>query len=109
MNYEKEIASILAAAWKNVSELGAVTVPAFIGGVLDYAMQVQQKKRLFSLSAFLLHCAAALFFGWVVNTWTVELGYSIDAAKAAGGVGGWIGVRISDLIIAAARSKLGLK
>ena len=109
MNDEKEAVSLAAGLWKYISELLPVMVPAFIGGLLDYARQIQQKIREFNFAALTLHCAAALFFGWVVNTWTVEMGYSVEAAKAAGGVGGWIGVRLADLIIAAARSKLGLK
>ncbi len=109
MNDEKEAVSLAAVAWKNVIELLPVMVPAFIGGLLDYARQIQQKIRKFNIAALCLHCAAAIFFGWVVNTWTVELGYSVEAAKASGGVGGWIGVRFADLIISAVRSKLGLK
>jgi hypothetical protein len=70
---------------------------AMLGGVVDYANKVMRGEKRLHLGAFVVHILSAVFFGWVVGTVVSGFDYAPDLVHAAGGVGGFLGVRVADL------------
>jgi len=77
----------------------AYIIPAAFGGFIDYLNQVQRKSKHWSCMSFLTHMLSALFFGWMAGVIAAEAGYSASVIAASGGFGGFLGVRLADLII----------
>jgi hypothetical protein len=73
-------------------------LPALAGGVVDYLNQLQRGSKTWSIAGFLIHLLSAVFFGWVTGTVTGGFDYSPNVVAAAGGMGGFLGVRIADLV-----------
>lgn len=73
-------------------------IPAFLGGVVDYVNQVQNGSKSWSWIGFLIHLVSAVFFGWVSGAIAAGLGYGVHLVAASGGIGGFLGVRVADLI-----------
>jgi len=73
-------------------------LPALTGGAVDYLNQVQRGDKKWSIYGFAVHLFSAIFFGWLVGTLTVALGYEAGVVAASGGMGGFLGVRAADLI-----------
>ena len=73
-------------------------VPALIGGVVDYLNQLQRGKKTLSILGIATHLLSAVFFGWMSGTAVGGLEYSPNMVAAAGGMGGYLGVRLADLI-----------
>ena len=74
-------------------------VPALIGGVVDYANQVIRGLREFQAMELFVHLLSAAFFGWMIGTTASGLGHVDSIVAAAGGLGGFLGVRIADIIV----------
>lgn len=74
-------------------------IPAAVGGLVDYLNQLQRGKKHWSLLGFIGHMASALFFGWLAGTLLFGFGYSEHLIAASGGMGGFLGVRLADLIV----------
>jgi uncharacterized membrane protein len=74
-------------------------LPAAIGGLVDYMNQVQNGKRKWQFFQFCIHIFSAAFFGWMVGSFVAELGYQQGFSSAAAGFGGFLGVRVADLLI----------
>lgn len=77
----------------------AYLIPAFIGGVVDFMNQVQRGDKRWSLFGFASHMLSAVFFGWFAGAVAFEFGYSPNMIAASGGLGGFLGVRLADLVI----------
>lgn len=75
-----------------------IAFPALIGGMVDYLNQMQKGVKKWNPLGFCVHLLSAIFFGWVTGTIVGELGYSLAAVSVGGGVGGFLGVRVADLI-----------
>ena len=87
---------LLAHAWETIG----LIIPALIGGVVDYLNQINNGKKSRSFFGFVVHGFSAMFFGWLAGSITMSLGYTeVHTISAAGGFGGFMGVRLSDLII----------
>ena len=81
-----------------LAKKGAILLPAFVGGLVDYLNQLQAGRKSFRISGLLIHLVSALFFGWAVGVSASELNYSADLVSVAGGAGGFLGVRVADLV-----------
>lgn len=77
----------------------AILMPALIGGLVDYLNQIQNGKRTWNLIDLSIHLLSALFFGWAAGVLAAEMQYSKDMISAAGGAGGFLGVRLADMFI----------
>lgn len=88
------IDAIVAALAKK----GAILIPALMGGLVDYLNQLQAGRKSYKFSGLLIHLVSALFFGWAVGVSAAELSYSKDFVSVAGGAGGFLGVRVADLV-----------
>jgi hypothetical protein len=77
----------------------AFMMPASIGGLVDYLNQLQRGSKAWSIMSFFSHMLSALFFGWLSGVMAAEAGYAEGAIAACGGFGGFLGVRLADLII----------
>lgn len=75
-------------------------LPAVAGGIIDYLNQVQKGSKKWSVTSFMVHLLSAVFFGWLVGTVAASLGYDAGLVAAAGGAGGFLGIRTADLIAA---------
>jgi hypothetical protein len=73
-------------------------LPPLAGGVVDYLNQLQKGGKRWSLKGFAVHLLSAVFFGWMVGAAAGGLGYEVSTVAAAGGMGGFLGVRFADLI-----------
>ncbi|MCP4930329.1 MAG: hypothetical protein GY918_14870 [Gammaproteobacteria bacterium] len=73
-------------------------VPAFIGGLIDYFNQLHKGTKAWSIFGFLMHLSSAFFFGWLCGLTAAGAGYTEDVVYAAGGMGGFLGVRVIDLV-----------
>jgi len=71
---------------------------ALCGGVVDYANQIYSGDKAFSVMSMLIHLLSAVFFGWVVGTAASGFGYGEDIIRGAGGLGGFLGVRVADIL-----------
>ena len=76
--------------------------PAAIGGILDYVNQLQRGSKNWNFTGFFVHLFSAIFFGWVTGMLAGGFDYDAQIIAAAGGIGGFLGVRIADLIVLAA-------
>ena len=74
-------------------------VPAAVGGFVDYINQVQRGSRQWEYFGFIVHLVSAIFFGWMTGMLAGGLEYDTQVVAAAGGIGGFLGVRIADLIV----------
>ena len=74
-------------------------IPAAIGGLVDYLNQLQRGCKRWSVGGFVGHMLSAWFFGWLAGTIVSAFGYGPDFVAASGGMGGFLGVRLADLII----------
>lgn len=72
-------------------------VPALLGGIIDYVNQLQSGRKSWAWTEFLVHLASAVFFGWLTGLTAGGLDYSVQIVAAAGGMGGFLGVRIADM------------
>lgn len=73
-------------------------LPPLAGGVVDYLNQVQQGNKKWSIFGFIVHLLSAVFFGWLIGSVAGGLEYQASVVAAAGGMGGFFGVRVADLI-----------
>lgn len=73
-------------------------LPALIGGIVDYFNQIQRGDKKWSYIGFFIHLLSAVFFGWLVGLAANGFGYNANLVGAAGGMGGFLGVRIADLL-----------
>ena len=73
-------------------------LPAILGGLIDYINQLQRGRKVWSILGFLIHFSSAIFFGWMSGTLAEGLGYTPDVVAASGGMGGYLGVRLADLL-----------
>ena len=73
-------------------------LPPLVGGVVDYLHQIASGKKTLSFIGLAVHMVAALFFGWLCGTIAAGLEYSVNLVYAAAGLGGYLGVRVADLI-----------
>ena len=83
----------------HIGELVAYWIPALAGGVVDYLNQINRGDKRWSFLGFATHLCAAMFFGWCAGNVIYGLGYPGGVVAASGGIGGFLGTRISDLII----------
>lgn len=74
-------------------------IPAAIGGLVDYLNQLQRGCKKWSFKGFIGHMLSAWFFGWLAGTIISGFGYGSDFVAASGGMGGFLGVRLADLIV----------
>lgn len=74
-------------------------IPAVSGGVVDYLNQIQKGSKEWSFTGFAIHLSSAMFFGWLIGTIAGSLGYDGGLVAAAGGVGGFLGIRSIDLVL----------
>lgn len=81
-----------------VADMSIYWLPALIGGVVDYLNQVQKGDKRWSLLGFVLHLFSAVFFGWLAGLAVQGLGYNSPMVGAAGGVAGFLGIRMADLV-----------
>lgn len=77
----------------------AYILPAIAGGIVDYLNQIQRGDKNWSIIGFLVHMLSALFFGWFAGSLAAEMGYSSNIIASCGGLGGFLGVRLADLVI----------
>lgn len=77
----------------------AYFIPAAFGGFIDFLNQVQRGAKKWDCMSFLTHMLSALFFGWLAGVFAAESGYTAGIIAASGGFGGFLGVRLADLII----------
>ena len=47
---------------------------------------------------FTVHLLSAVFFGWVCGSIAAGLGYGVHVISASSGIGGFLGVRVADLV-----------
>jgi hypothetical protein len=73
-------------------------IPAFAGGIVDYLNQLQKGTKKWSCFSFMTHVSSALFFGWVCGSIASGMNYSVDIVASSGGMGGFLGVRVADLL-----------
>lgn len=73
-------------------------IPALIGGTIDYLNKIHRGDKRWSVGGFVVHLSSALFFGWIAGTLAGGLGYDMNIVAACGGMGGFFGVRMADLI-----------
>ena len=73
-------------------------LPALIGGFVDYCHQVQKGEKKWSIYGFCLHLLSAVFFGWITGIAIGDFGYNDGVIAASAGIGGFLGVRVADLI-----------
>ena len=72
-------------------------LPALLGGIIDYINQLQSGRKSWAPAEFVAHLASAVFFGWLTGLTASGLGYNVEIVAAAGGMGGFLGVRIADV------------
>jgi len=73
-------------------------IAPFVGGLLDYWHQVQTGQRKPTLWSFVLHVGMAMFFGWICGLCAKGGGWGYEWSLAAAGLGGFLGVRLADLL-----------
>ncbi len=83
---------------RQIIDTSGFWLPPLIGGLVDYLNQVQRGDKKYSLFGFAIHLLSALFFGWFTGTIVAGFEYSVNIVAAAGGMGGFLGVRVADLI-----------
>ena len=81
-----------------VVESAGYWLPALMGGVVDYCNQVQKGEKKWSIYGFGVHLLSAVFFGWLTGVAMGDFGYGAGVIAASGGIGGFLGVRVADLI-----------
>lgn len=72
--------------------------PPLVGGIVDYVNQLVRGDKHWSLGEFCVHVGSAVFFGWLSGMAAQGLGYEAGLIGAAGGMGGFLGVRLADLV-----------
>lgn len=72
--------------------------PAAVGGLVDYLNQLLQNSAPWHWGQFFVHMISAIFFGWMVGTLVSGFDYPGSVVAAAGGMGGFLGVRVADLL-----------
>lgn len=77
----------------------AIYAPAILGGLVDYINQLSTGKRRWSALGFCVHIMSAGFFGWLIGMTASGLEYDIQLVSASSGMGGFLGVRVADLIV----------
>lgn len=82
----------------HLSEVVVSVLPALLGGIVDYINQIQDGEKSWSWCGFLIHIISAVFFGWLCGAIAAGMGYGIHIIAATGGIGGFLGVRVADLI-----------
>ena len=92
---ESELERIIASIADNT----IYWLPGLVGGIVDYVTQIQQGRRNWELGGFILHLASSIFFGWLLSKGAAGLEYNNDMVGAMGGFGGFLGVRVSEIII----------
>jgi hypothetical protein len=73
-------------------------LPALLGGLVDYFNQLIKGHKKWSKGGFFVHLSSALFFGWMCGSTADGLEHSPHIIAAAGGMGGFFGVRVADLL-----------
>ena len=81
-----------------VAESMGYWLPALIGGIVDYFNQLQRGDKTWSVFGFAIHLMSAVFFGWITGIAIADFGYEQGIVAASGGMGGFLGVRVADLI-----------
>ncbi len=74
-------------------------IPAAFGGFIDFLNQVQRGAKTWNCMSFITHMLSALFLGWLARVFAAESGYTHGIIAASGGFGGFLGVRLADLVI----------
>ncbi|MDH3375367.1 MAG: phage holin family protein [Gammaproteobacteria bacterium] len=74
-------------------------VPAILGGVVDYINQIHNGTKSWSWIGFVIHLVSAMFFGWACGAIAAGAGEGVHIIAASGGLGGFLGVRVADLIV----------
>ena len=73
--------------------------PALAGGLIDYIAQLRNAPGGFSLVGALTHPLSAAFFGWVLGGLWLAFGFPEEQYGVACAIGGYYGVRISELAL----------
>ena len=81
-----------------VVESAGAWLPGIMGGVVDYLNQVIRGEKKWSIYSLAVHLLSAGFFGWVVGSLVSGLDYDAGVIAASCGIGGFLGVRVADLI-----------
>ncbi len=81
-----------------LADVGGYVLPPLLGGIVDYLNQLQAGTKHWDWSEFIVHLVSAVFFGWLTGLLAGGLGYDVEIVAAAGGMGGFLGVRIADLV-----------
>lgn len=81
-----------------IDSFGPWLAAAGVGGAVDYADQVTRGVRRFNWLGLITHLSSALFFGWLCGTTVSGLGYPEYLSHGAAGLGGFLGVRATDLV-----------
>lgn len=82
----------------NIADTLQYWLPALAGGIVDYMNQIQRGSKKWSIYGFLVHLVSAVFFGWLIGMAAAGLSYAPSLVAAAGGMGGFLGVRVADLV-----------
>lgn len=88
----------MKALFAHINEILVSIIPAFLGGVVDYVNQIHNGAKSWSPLGFIVHIVAAVFFGWICGAIAAGLEYNSNIIAATGGIGGFLGVRVADLI-----------
>ena len=81
-----------------VVETAGVWLPGIVGGLIDYLNQVLNGQKKGSVYSFVVHILSAGFFGWMTGALVGGLDYDAGVIAASCGLGGYLGVRVADLI-----------
>ena len=81
-----------------VVESAGAWLPGVIGGLIDYLNQIMRGEKKWSIFSFAVHIVSAGFFGWMTGTLAGGMDYSGDIILASCGLGGYLGVRVADLV-----------
>ena len=81
-----------------VVESAGAWLPGIMGGVVDYLNQLARGEKKWSIYGFAVHLFSAGFFGWMTGTLVGGMNYDSGIVAASCGLGGFLGVRVADLI-----------
>lgn len=87
----------MKALLSQLLESAGYILPALLGGLIDYVNQLQSGRKSWAWGEFMVHLSSAVFFGWLTGLTASGLGYSVEIVAAAGGMGGFLGVRVADV------------
>ena len=88
----------MKALLSQLLESAGYILPALLGGIIDYINQLQSGRKTWAWTEFAVHLASAVFFGWLVGLMASGLDYDVQIVAAAGGMGGFFGVRVADVV-----------